>query len=95
MSKILDFPKVIAYVIKDAFYHEEPKVVQLSDYQKNSKAKDEEIVPYSVYPKKIPSQSIEDDDEDEDDDEILDEGDYRDSSSNADKAIYFSSFISF
>lgn len=92
MSKILNFPKVIGYVIKDAFYYEEPKVVQLSDYQKNSKAKDEEIVPYSVYPKKIPSQSIE---EDDDDDEIPDEGDYRDSCSNADKAIYFSSFISF
>lgn len=93
MSKILDFPRVIAYVIKDAFYHEEPKVVQLSDYQKNGKIiKEDEVVPHSTYPQKTPSQAIEDDD---DDDDMLDEGDYRDSRSTADKAIYFSSFISF
>lgn len=91
MSKILDFPKVIAYVIKDAFYHEEPKVVQMSDYQKNSHSEDDEDNHHFTYPKKSPSQTL----DDEDDDEITEVDEYRDNRSTADKAIYFSSFISF
>ncbi|MBY0282301.1 MAG: hypothetical protein K2W94_09165 [Alphaproteobacteria bacterium] len=92
MSKILDFPRVIAYVIKDAFHLEESKIVNISDYQKDHhKVDDHEDEPMESSPKKPPSNTI----EDEDDDDLLEDDDYMDRMSNADKSIYFSSFISF
>ena len=89
MSKILDFPKVVAYAIKDAFHLEQSKIVQISDYQKDHKGADHNHL--LSYPKKSSSQIIDDEDDDE---EILEE-DCVDRRSTADKAIYFSSFISF
>ncbi|MBY0462100.1 MAG: hypothetical protein K2Q34_02845 [Alphaproteobacteria bacterium] len=91
MSKILDFPKVIAYVIKDAFHLEESKIVNISDYQKDHKADDHEDEHEACSPKKPPSNIL----EDEEDDDLLEDDDYMDRMSNADKSIYFSSFISF
>ena len=91
MSKILDFPRVIAYVIKDAFHLEEPKVVNISDYQKDHKVDHHEDEHEDYSPKKPPSNTL----EDEADDDLLEDDDYMDRMSNANKSIYFSSFISF
>ena len=91
MSKILDFPKVVVHVLKDVFHLEESKIVHISDYQKDYKADDCVDIHLVTSPKKPPSQII----DEEDDDDQLGKDDYMDKRSNADKAIYFSSFISF
>lgn len=91
MSKILNFPKVVAYVIRDVFHFEDSKIVHISDYQKDHKAAGYDDEHLASSPKKSPSQVI----DDEDDDDSFEEGDCMDKRSSADKAIYFSSFISF
>jgi|GEM_PF-6361462 hypothetical protein len=89
MSKILNFPKVVAYVIRDVFHFEDSKIVHISDYQKDHKTVGYDDEHLAGSPKKPPSQVI------DDDDDSFEEEDYIDKRSSADKAIYFSSFISF